>query len=396
MEDVFIVSAARTPIGRFGGAFKDLPPSDLAAVAMRGAVERAGIGGSDLDLFVFGNVLRGGHGQLVPRQAALKAGVPDSVDGYAIDMVCASGMMSLMNAQNAIAVGQADIVLAGGFESMSQAGFGLSSRARWGYKFLLGAPESVTDLLLRDGLEDPMNGEPMGEESERVAREHEVTRQELDAVALASQQRAADATKRGAFKRELVAVPVKGKRGVESVELDEGIRADTTADSLAQLRPAFRKDGVLTAGNSSQISDGAAAVVLASAKSVKERKLTPLGRILGGAWAALEPWRFPEAPIPAVRKLLDRLGMKIGDVDLFENNEAFALSSVLFHEELGVPYEKLNVNGGAIALGHPIGASGARIVVTLLNALHERGLTRGVAAICHGTGGSNALALERL
>jgi len=396
MQDVVILSAARTPIGRFGGAFKDLSPSELGASAMRAAIEQAGIQPGDLDLYVFGNVLRGGHGQLVPRQAAIKAGIPEAIDGYAVDMVCASGMMCLMNANNSIAAGQAEVVLAGGFESMSQAGFGLSHRARWGYKTLLGAPEQLMDLMQRDGLQDPINGEAMGDESERVAREHEVTRDELDRIALASQQRAADATRRGAFKKEIAAVEIQAKRGTERVEIDEGIRGDTTLGSLSALRPAFKKDGVLTAGNSSQISDGAAALVLMSAAAAKKRGLKPLGRIVGGAWSAGETWRFPEAPIPAVKKLLERVGWNSGDVDLYENNEAFALSSALFHDLLGVPYEKLNVNGGAIALGHPIGASGARIVVTLLHALEERGLRRGVAAICHGTGGAAALAAERL
>lgn len=396
MQDAVIVSAARTPIGRFGGALKDLGPADLASSAMRAAIERSGAKPSDLDLFIFGNVLRGGHGQLVPRQAAIKAGIPPDVDGYAVDMVCASGMMGLLNAHNMIATEQADLVLAGGFESMSQAGFGLSARARWGYKTLLGSTEQLIDLMQRDGLQDPLNGEAMGEESERVAREHEVTREELDEIAVSSQQRAADATKRGAFKKEIVPIEVRGKKGPETIAADEGIRAETTRESLAALKPAFRKDGVLTAGNSSQISDGAAALLFASAEAARRRGLRPTGRILGSSWAALESWRFPEAPIPAVRKLLDRLGMQLAEFDLFENNEAFALSSALFHEELGVPYETLNVNGGAIALGHPIGASGARIVVTLLHALEERNLKRGIAAICHGTGGSMALAVERL
>lgn len=396
VQDAVIVSAVRTPIGRFGGAFKDIPPADLGAAAMKAAMDRANAAGTDLDLFIFGNVLRGGHGQLVPRQAAIKAGIPDSVDGYAIDMVCASGMMSLMNARNMIATEQANLVLAGGFESMSQAGFGISHRARWGYKTLLGNDEPLVDLMQRDGLVDPVNGEGMGEESERVAREHEVTRAQLDEIAMNSQRRAADATKRGAFKHEIVGVEVRGKRGAESVQTDEGIRAETTLESLSQLKPAFRKDGVLTAGNSSQISDGAAAVLLASAAFAKQRGFKPIGRILGGSWAAGETWRFTQAPIPAVRRLLERLGKTITDFELFENNEAFALSSVLFHEQLGVPYEKLNVNGGAIALGHPIGASGARIIVTLLHALAERKERYGLAAICHGTGGSTALAIERL
>ncbi len=396
MREVYVVSAVRTPIGRFGGSLKDLSPADLAAHAMRAALDRAGVGGEAIDLYIFGNVLRGGHGQLIPRQAAFKAGIPEDKDGYAVDMVCSSGMMAVMNAATAIRAGEADLVLAGGTESMSQAGFALSHRARWGYKFLLGAPEEVKDLLLHDGLTDPMNGEAMGVETERLAAEFGVDRAALDEVAYLSQKRAAEATEKGFFASEIVPIEVRTKKGPRVLDRDEGIRPDTTPESLAGLRPAFKKDGVLTAGNSSQISDGAAALLLASPEAVEKYGLKPLARILGGAWSAGTTWRFPEAPIPAVKKLLDKLGMTIEDFDLFENNEAFALNNVLFNRLLGVPFEKLNVHGGAIALGHPIGASGARIVVTLLHALASRDAERGLAAICHGTGGATALALERV
>lgn len=396
MQDVYIASAARTPIGRFAGMFKDLSPVDLGAHAMRAALERAGVAGVNLDLYVFGNVLRAGHGQLLPRQAAIKAGIPDTVDGYAIDMVCSSAMMSLMSAANVIRTGDADMVLAGGFESMTQTGFVLSQRARWGYKTLLGAPEQLIDVLQYDGLTDPVNGEAMGAETERLAREYGVTRRELDEVAVLSHERAALATKKEIFAREIAAVQVKTKKGRERVDQDEGIRPDATLETLGSLRPAFAADGVLTAGNSSQISDGAAALLLASKRGVDAHKLQPIGMIRGSSWAAGETWRFPEAPIPAVRKLLEKLKMHVSDVDLFENNEAFALSTVLFERQLGAPREKINVLGGAIALGHPIGASGARLVVTLLNALQERDGTFGIAALCHGTGGATALAIERL
>ncbi len=394
MREAYIVAAVRTPIGRFGGVFKDLSPVELGAHAMRAALERAGVEGGALDLYVFGNVLRAGHGQLLPRQAALKAGIPKEVDGYAVDMVCASGMMAVLNAATAIRAGEAELVLAGGMESMSQAGFYLSQRARWGYRFLMGAPETLQDLLLRDGLSDPFSGEAMGEQAERLASDYGVSRAEVDEAAYLSHTRALEATQRGFFAREIVPVEVPGKKGVERVERDEGLRPETTQESLAALRPAFRKDGVLTAGNSSQISDGAAALLLASADAVKAHGLRPIARILGGSWAAGEAWRFPEAPIPAVKRLLDRLGMRVEAFDLFENNEAFALNNVLFHRLLRVPYERLNVYGGAVAIGHPIGASGARILVTLLNALQATGKTRGLAAICHGTGGSTAIAVE--
>jgi len=396
MQDVYIVTAVRTPIGKFGGALKDYSPVDLAAHAMKAALERASVEGKDLDGYIFGNVLRGGHGQLIPRQAALKAGIPKEVDGLAVDMVCSSGMISVMTAATMIRAGEADLLLAGGVESMSQAGFYLSARARWGYKFLLGAPEQLVDLLLYDGLTDPMSGEAMGEQTERLAAEHGITREELDEIALMSHRRAAEATERCYFADEIVPITYRERRETKTLDRDEGIRPDTTREALAALKPAFRKDGVLTAGNSSQISDGAAALLLASRAAVERYGLRPLARLLGGAWAAGEPWRFPEAPVPAVRRLLDRLGRRIEDFDLFENNEAFAINSILFHRMLDVPYEKLNVHGGAIALGHPIGCSGARIIVTLLHALRRHDGTLGLAAICHGTGGGTAVAVERL
>ncbi len=391
---VYILSAVRTPIGRFGGVFKGLGPVELGAAALRGALEAAGIDGGDLDGYAFGNVLRGGHGQLVPRQAAIRAGIPDHVDGFAVDMVCSSGMMSLMTAAALIAAGEADVMLAGGVESMSNAGFHLSARARWGYKMLAGAPEPLGDLMMTDGLTDPFSGEGMGIQAERLAAEYGIARAAIDEAAARSHQRAAAATQRGDFAGEIIPVEVKQREGPQLVAADEGIRPDTTAASLAALRPAFAPQGVLTAGNSSQISDGAAALVLAGEAGLRRLGAAPLAVILGSAWSAGATWRFPEAPIPAVRKLLDKLELDVSDFGLFENNEAFALNNVLFTEQLGVSPAVLNVRGGAVALGHPIGASGARITVTLLHALREIGAQRGMAAICHGTGGGTALALE--
>jgi acetyl-CoA C-acetyltransferase len=396
MQEAYIVSAVRTPLGRFGGALAGFSPVDLGAHVMRAALKQAVVSGDALDLYILGNVLRAGHGQSLPRQAAFKAGIPETVNGYAVDMVCSSGMMSVMNAATAIRAQEAEIVLAGGMESMSQTGFFLSHRARWGYKFLLGSPEQLTDILLYDGLTDTTTAEAMGEQAERLAVAYQVTRPELDEVALYSQARAAIATEQGFFNKEIVPIEVKGKKGLQLVDKDEGIRLETTLESLARLKPAFREDGVFTPGNSSQISDGAAALVLASKTAVERYGLKPLARVIGGAWIGGEAWRFPEIPILAVNKLLDKLKMRIYDFDLFENNEAFALSSVLFNRVLGIPYEKLNVYGGAIALGHPIGASGARIIVTLLNALQERNGQLGLASVCHGTGGGTAIAIERL
>jgi acetyl-CoA C-acetyltransferase len=387
MSDVFVVSAVRSAIGRFGGSFKDLTPPDLAAPVLAAALDRAGVEGGALDLVIMGHVLRGGHGQLVPRQAAFQAGIPKHVDAMAIDMVCSSGMAAVITAAAQIKAGEVDLVLTGGVETMSNTGFALDAGARWGYKFAPGGALMI-DLMARDGLSDPQSGEAMGEQTERLIAEEGVTRAELDSIAALSHQRAARATADGHFEDEIV--------GVRTVNVDEGIRAATTTETLAALRPAFRPDGVLTAGNSSQISDGAAALLLASERAVAEYGLTPLARITGTSWAAGEPYRFPEAPIPAVEKLLKKQGKSITDYDLFENNEAFALNSILFTRRLDVELDRLNVNGGAIALGHPIGCSGARILVTLLHALRRNDYTAGLAAICHGTGGGTVTSIERV
>ncbi|MEM7344597.1 MAG: thiolase family protein [Chloroflexota bacterium] len=396
MSDAYIVSTARTPIGKFGGSLKDLSPVDLGAHAMKAALEKSGVDGGELDLYIFGNILRAGHGQLLPRQAAMKAGIPTSIDGYAVDMVCSSGMMTVMNAASMIKAGEADLVLAGGMESMSQAGFFLSHRARWGYKTLLAQPEPLKDVMIHDGLTDPLNGEGMGEETERVAQRHEVSREALDQVAYHSHQRAAEATAKGLFKQEIAPIEVKTRRETKVLDYDEGVRAETSLETLGNLRPAFDQNGVLTAGNSSQLSDGAAAILLASEAAVAKYNLTPVARVLKGSWSAVDSWRFVEAPIPAVKKLLDKLGKTVDDIDLIENNEAFAINSVLFNEVLGIPYEKLNVLGGSIAMGHPIGCSGARLIITLLTALEAHKGNLGIASLCHGTGGGTAVAIERL
>jgi len=395
MAEIYIVAAVRTPIGKFGGGLKDVSPVDLAAHVMRAAVARANVDPARLDQYIFGNILKHGHGQLLPRHAAIKAGIPVEVDGYAVDMLCSSGMMSTMNGATAIRAGEADLVLTGGVESMSQAGFLLTHKARWGYKLLIGpAKEHVVDALLIDGLTDPMTGELMGEETERLCAEMQVTRAELDEVASLSHSRAAAAEATGKFAAEVAPVEIQLRRKAVVINHEEGIRGDTTLESLAALQPAFKTDGVLTAGNSSQLSDGAAALVLASEQAVKQYGLKPVARLLGGAYAGVESWRFVEGPVPAIRKLTAKLGMAVEDFDLVENNEAFALNNVLLRRALGIPYDKINVYGGAIALGHPIGASGARIIVTLVNALQQEGKYRGIAALCHGVGGGTAVAVE--
>ena len=396
MREAYIVATARTPIGKFGGALKDLSPADLGAHAMKAALARAGVDGKNLDLYIMGNILRAGHGQLIPRQAAIKAGIPQEVDGYAVDMVCSSGMMTVMNAATAIKSGEADLVLAGGIESMSQAGFFLSHKARWGYKLLLGKPEQLHDLLLRDGLTDPIAEGLMGDLTERLALDYEITRDKLDEVAYHSHRRAAQATRLGLLKKEIAPVEVRIRNEKVLLDYDEGVREDTTLAGLAKLPPAFAQDGILTVGNSSQISDGAAALLLASEQAVEKHNLKPMARVLGGTWAAGESWRYVEAPVAAVKKLLDKLDKSADNFDLIENNEAFAVSSVLYSKLLGISYERLNVYGGSIALGHPIGCTGARIIGTLLNALEERAGKLGLASLCHGTGGATALAVERL
>ena len=396
MEDIFIVSAVRTPLGKFGGALASHSPVDLAAHAMKSVLTAANVDGAELDLYIFGNVLGAGHGQLIPRQAALKAGIPDNVDGVSLDMVCSSGMMSIMQASALIRAGDAGLVLAGGVESMSDVGFYLSSRARWGYKFLMGKPEQVKDLLLYDGLTDPTTDEAMGAQAERLAAENGVTREEVDEVAAESHRRASSAWTSGAFEHEVTPIEYRHKKEARMLEQDEGIRSDTTVESLSSLRTAFGVDGILTAGNSSQVSDGASAILLANRATVGRLDLQPIAKLMGGTWSAGETWRFPEAPIPAVRKLLQKTNLKIEDFDLFENNEAFALNSILFHRMLGVDLDTLNVHGGAVALGHPIGCSGARIVTTLVHALATRDADKGLAAICHGTGGGTSVAIERV
>lgn len=390
--DVYIVSAVRTPIGKFGGAFKDIQPVELGAIAIKEALKRANVDPSKVDITIMGNILRAGHGQDLARQAAVKAGIPMEIDGYCVDMVCSSGMVSVINAAQMIKSGDADIVVAGGMESMSQAMLAVKSEVRWGIKMLFGKRLEFIDTMQMDGLTDPFNMKLMGQEADMVAKAHNISRRELDEVAYESHKRAAEATDKGYFAKEIVPVEVNGKL----ITQDEGIRKDTSIEKLSQLKPAFNPDGVHTAGNSSQISDGASALVLMSEKAVKEYGVEPIAKILGYSWVGIESWRFTEAPIFAVKKLLQKLNMDISKFDYFENNEAFAVNNVLYNRYLGVPYDRLNVFGGAIALGHPIGASGARIITTLINVLSTMKGTRGIASICHGTGGSTAIAIELL
>lgn len=390
MREVLIVGMARTPIGRFGGKLKDFPPSELGAIAIKAALERSGVDPKDLGIVYMGHVIRAAHGQNTSRQAAMKAGVPPEVDNVTVDLVCSSSQMAIINAVQGIKVGDFDLALAGGMECMSHSYLAIDPSVRWGIRFLLGREMKLIDTMYYDGLTDSIAGRVMGEETEDLIKERGIGREELDQVAYQSHMRAAEATDKGYFKAEIVPVKV----AAEEFDYDEGIRRDTSLEKLAKLRPAFRPDGRLTAGNSSQISDGAAAVVLASSDKVEELGLKPIAKILGYSWTGVKSERFNEGPTPATRKLLAKLGMTINDFDLFEVNEAFASNNVIFRQDFGVPYDKINVFGGAIALGHPIGASGARIVVTLINALKVKGLKRGIATLCHGTGGGTAIAVE--
>jgi len=390
---IVIAGFVRTPIGKFGGALKDVKTPHLAAFVIKKLLERTGLSGKEVDEVVFGSTLQGGMGQNLARYAALLAGLPVEVSAYTVNRVCSSGMQAIIEAYREIAVGDASVVIAGGAESMSTPPLCLPDDARWGLRHFIGRRAELRDLMVYDGLTDPSNGLLMGEEAELVAREHKITREELDWVAYESHMRAWRATENKWFEE---IETIDGELGGVHVKLDrdEGIRPDTTLEKLAKLKPAFRPDGVLTAGNSSQLSDGAAALLLTTEEKARELGLRPVARILGYSWHMVEPWRFVEAPLYAVQKLLKKLGMGINDFDYFENNEAFAVNNVLFHRFFNVPYDKLNVFGGAIALGHPLGTSGARVVTTLISVLRRMGGRRGIAALCHGTGGGTAIAIE--
>ncbi|MFN3804863.1 MAG: thiolase family protein [Pyrobaculum sp.] len=392
---VVIISYVRTPIGKFGGAFKDVKTPHLAAFVIQKLLERAGLSGKEVEEVIFGSTLQGGMGQNLARYAAILAGLPEGVSAYTVNRVCSSGMQAIIEAYREIALGDASVVIAGGAESMSTAPICLADDVRWGVRHLIGRKSELRDLMTIDGLIDPTNGMYMGEETELVAKRHEIRREELDWVAYQSHMRAWKATENRWFDDIEV---VEGELGGVKVSLDkdEGIRPDTTLEKLAKLKPVFRPDGVLTAGNSSQLSDGAAAVLMMSEEKARELGLRPVARILGYSWHMVEPWRFVEAPIYAVQKLLKKLNVGIDYFDYFENNEAFAVNNVLFHRAFGVEYDKINAFGGAVALGHPLGASGARVVTTLISVLKRLGGRRGIAALCHGTGGGTAVAIELL
>ena len=403
MTDVFILSAARTPIGKFGGALSTTPATDLGAVAIRAAVERAGIEPERVDEAIMGQVLQAGAGQAPARQAALRAGLPDGTSATTINRVCGSGLKSIMLAAAEIKAGDAEVVVAGGMESMNQAPY-LLPGARFGLR--LGNAELI-DATVHDGLWCSIEDCHMGTHAERVAISNAVSREDQDAFALESHRRAIAAIDEGRFAAETVPVVVRDAKGRETeVSVDESPRRDSTIEALAKLKPAFALPdgedrgaatiGTVTAGNAPGITDGAAATVVASERAVERLGLKPLARIVGYAQAEVEPkWLFL-APIQGVRRLLDRIELPIEAFDLVEINEAFAAQTLADGRELGFDWAKTNVNGGAIALGHPIGASGARIVATLIHELHRREGRYGLATLCLGGGGSVAMAIERV
>ena len=391
MDEAVILSACRTPIGSFGGAFKDLSAVDLGAAVIREAIARAGIAAKDVGDVMMGCVLQAGAGMNVARQAALKAGVPVEVPGETINRVCGSSMSAVVHAVEAVKAGFVDLIVAGGTESMSNAAF-LLKGARWGYR--MGNAE-VVDSMLGEGLWCAMNGCHMGNTAEEIVRRYGVSRTDQDTFAAESQRRAADAIASGVFDREIVPVDVPARKGPPiTVTRDEYPRSDTTVEKLSTLRPAFETGGTVTAGNSSGINDGAAALVIASQQKARELGRTPLAKILAYCTTGVDPMIMGMGPVEAIRKALDRAGMRIDDLDLIELNEAFAAQSLAVIRELRLDPAKVNVHGGAIALGHPIGASGARVLTTLAHALRARGGGRGVAALCVGGGMGTATIIE--
>jgi len=391
--EVVILSACRTPIGAFGGSLKDVGAVDLGAIVIREAIARAGVPPADIGDAVMGCVLQAGNGMNVARQAGLKAGLPVEVPGETVNRVCGSGLQAVVHAVEAIRVGYVDAMIAGGTESMSNAPY-LLKGARWGYR--MGNGEAI-DSMLNEGLTCAIGLTHMGITAEEVATRYNVSRADQDAFAAESQARAVRAIAEGRFKDEIVPVPVPQRKGEPTlVDTDEYPRAGTTAEKLGALKPAFKKDGTVTAGNASGINDGAAALVIATARKAKALGAKPLARILAYVSTGVDPKVMGIGPVPAVRKVLERAGLKTGDVDLFELNEAFAAQSVAVARELGLDPAKVNVNGGAIALGHPIGASGARVLTTLVYALRARKLRYGVASLCIGGGMGIAMAIENL
>ncbi len=389
-DDVVIVSAARTPVGSFNGALATTPAHALGAVAIKAALERAGIEPGRVSEVIMGQILTAAQGQNPARQASIGAGIPVESPAWGVNQLCGSGLRTVALGYQAILNGDSDIVVAGGQESMSMVPH--AQHLRGGVK--MGNLELI-DTMIRDGLWDAFNGYHMGNTAENVARQYQITRQQQDEFAAASQNKAEAAQKAGRFKDEIVPVTVKNRKGDIVVDTDEYPKAGVTADSIAKLRPAFEKDGTVTAANASGINDGAAAVVLMSAAQAAKEGKTPLARIVSWAHAGVDPKIMGTGPIPASRAALKKAGWAIGDLDLIEANEAFAAQACAVNKDLGWDTSRVNVNGGAIALGHPVGASGARVLVTLLHEMQKRDARKGLATLCIGGGMGIAMCVER-
>jgi acetyl-CoA C-acetyltransferase len=390
-ENIVIVGAKRTPIGAMQGKFNSVSAPELGATAIRAAVEQAGVKPSEVDDVIFGCVLQAGQGQAPARQAALKAGLDNTTPATTVNKMCGSGMKAAMMAFDELSTGNAKVVVAGGMESMTNAPHMLP-KSRGGYRY---GHQQILDHMAFDGLEDAYCGKPMGHFADATAKKYGVTREQMDAYAKTSTERAVNASKSGAFVDEIAPVTVKGRGGDEVVATDE-TPFNVKLEKIPTLRPAFNKDGTVTAATSSSISDGAAALVMMTEGEARSRGSKPLARVIAYASNAHEPEWFTTAPVGAIEKVLKKAGWKAAEVDLFEVNEAFAIVAMAAMKDVGIPAEKINVNGGAVALGHPIGATGARIITTLIYALKKRGLKRGVAALCIGGGEGTAIALEVL
>jgi acetyl-CoA C-acetyltransferase len=391
MTDIVIVSAARTPVGSFNGALSSLPAHELGRIAIQAAIARAGIQASDVDEVVLGQVLQAGAGQGPARQAAVNAGIPNESPAWSLNQLCGSGLRAVALAAQQITDGSADIVIAGGQESMSQSPH--AQQLRGGQKM---GDLALVDTMIKDGLWDAFHGYHMGQTAENIAARWQITREDQDNFAVTSQNRAEAAQKAGKFAGEIAPVTIKGRKGDTVVDQDEYIRHGATYEAMAGLRPAFNKEGSVTAANASGLNDGAAALVLMSADEAKKRGLKPLARIASWANAGVDPEIMGTGPIPASRKALERAGWKISDLDLIESNEAFAAQSLCVVRELGLDPAKVNVNGGAIAIGHPIGASGARILTTLLHEMNRTDAKKGLATLCVGGGMGVAMCVEKV
>jgi acetyl-CoA C-acetyltransferase len=391
MKEVYIVEALRTPFGSFGGVLADVPSPELGAAVMKELLSRSGLAATEVSEVIVGQVLSGGVGQAPARQAMRSAGIPDGVPALTINKVCGSGLKAIMLGADSIRLGESGLVLAGGMENMSLAPY-ILKKARNGFRMGHG---EIFDLMIHDGLQDPYTGRHMGEIGEDSVARNGLTREEQDNFAIRSYQLSQAAVTGGVFAEELVAVVKKGKKGDEVITVDEEpFKGDVT--KLAQLRPVFRKDGTITAGNASTINDGAALALLAGEAELKKHNLTPKARIVATATASLHPDYFPEAPVSAIEKVCARAGLAVSDIDLFEINEAFASVALIAIKQHKLPLDRVNVNGGACAIGHPIGASGARLAATVIRELHRRKARYGLATLCIGGGEAVAVIFERM